>query len=129
MRRPVGRFAGGLHWRRLRGYGLWCQGGDCGTQGCIGGQHAEVTVAVLARRRHQCCDALDELQGREEELGTSVGTGLWQVVDQPVPIQLLDPLRGERRSGTITQQPLAPAPVIRFDAHGCIQGESAAVAP
>jgi hypothetical protein len=84
---------------------------------------------MLARRRDQRGDALDELQGREEELGTSVGTRLWQVVDQPVPIQLLDPLRGERRSGTITQQPHEPAPVMRFDARGCIQGESAAVVP
>jgi hypothetical protein len=68
-------------------------------------------------------------RGESRSLGASAGTRLWQVVDQPVPIQLLDPLRGERRSGTITQQPLEPAPVIRFDAHACIQGESAAVLP
>jgi len=126
-RRLGGLFARTLH--RLRDSGFGCQGGERGPQGRVRCQHPVVAMPMLARRRDQRGDALDELQGREVELGTSVGTRLWQVVDQPVPIQLLDPLRGERRSGTITQQPLEPAPVMRFDARGCIQGESAAVLP
>jgi len=51
------------------------------------------------------------------------------VVDQALGIERLEPLGGERRPGAVAQQPFEPAPVIRFDAHGCIQGEPAAVAP
>jgi hypothetical protein len=86
-------------------------------------------VPVLARRRYPCCDALDELQGRENELRAPVGTGLGQVIDQAVGIALLEPLGGEGRPGAVAQQTFEPAPVIRFDAHGCIQGEPAAVLP
>jgi len=67
MRRPVGRFGGGLHWQGLSGYGLGCQGRDGGAQGRIRGEYTVIAVAVLARRRYQCGDALDELQGRENQ--------------------------------------------------------------
>jgi hypothetical protein len=52
--RRFGRIVAGKDHRRrgLYGCGLWCQGCDGGTQWRIGGQHAEVTVAVLARRRY-----------------------------------------------------------------------------
>lgn len=49
------------------------------------------------------------------------------MVDQALGIALLEPLGGEGRSGALAQQPLEPAPVIRFDAHGRVQGESAAM--
>jgi hypothetical protein len=46
-------------------------------------------VAVLARWGHQRGDALDELQGREDQLRTPIRTRLWQVIDQAVGIELL----------------------------------------
>ena len=56
-------------------------------------------------------------------------TGLGEVVDQAVPIQLLDALGGEGRASTVAQQPFAPAPIVGRDAHRRVQGEPAAVAP
>ena len=46
-----------------------------------------------------------------------------------MPVQLLDPLAGESRSGTIAQPPLKPVPVVGGDVHRCIERESAAVVP
>lgn len=61
------------------------------------------------------------------ELRVPVGTWLGQVVDQPVQVQLFEPFSGEGRSGTITQQPFQPAPIICLDAYLGVEGESAAV--
>jgi len=86
-------------------------------------------MPVLARWWNQRGETLDELQGREDELSAPIGTGFWQGVDQPVGIELLQALGGERSAGAIAQQPFQPAPVVGGDAYRGVQGEPAAVVP
>jgi hypothetical protein len=42
---------------------------------------------------------------------------------------LAQPAQGERRAGTIAQQPRAPGTVSGRDAHRAVDGEAAAVSP
>jgi hypothetical protein len=51
------------------------------------------------------------------------------MVHQPVRVDGLEPLQGERRAGTVAQRPLEPGPVIGLDADRSIDRETAAVAP
>jgi hypothetical protein len=93
IQRRGGFFGATLRARReLRRCTLGCQGRDGGPQGRIRGQHTVIAVSVLARRWDQRGDALDQLQGRQDKLRAPVRTWPGQVVDQAVPIQLLDPI-------------------------------------
>ena len=49
-----------------------------------------------------------------------------QVVHQPVRVDGLEPLQGERRAGTVAQQPLEPSSVIGLDPNRGIERETAA---
>jgi len=64
MRRLVGRFAAGLHWRGLRGYRFGCQGGNGGAQGRIEG--LSVMVKVVARPLGQGQHPLAHWQRRQD---------------------------------------------------------------
>jgi len=54
---------------------------------------------------------------------------LGDVVDQMFGVVLVQMLEGERRAGTVAQQPFAPGPVGAFDAHRGVEREAAAVCP
>ena len=58
---------------------------------------------------------VDELQGGEYQLGAAIRLRFGQVVYQPLRVDGLEPLQGERRAGTVAQQPLEPGPVIGLD--------------
>ena len=55
-----------------------------------------VAVAVQARRRDQGGEVVDELQRDEGQRGAAVALGLRQTLDEPVLVELFDPLKGER---------------------------------
>jgi hypothetical protein len=110
------RRIGGLALRRRRGrcgYGLGSQGREGGTQRRVGDQDPIIAVAVLARWWDQCCDALEQLQGREDELGAPIGTWLGQVVDQPVGIV---PLIGRDTHPGVQRKPAAVLPQLHLHA-------------
>ena len=60
-----------------------------------------VAVAVQARRRDQGGEMVDELQRGEGQRGAPVALGLRQTIDDPVLVDLLDPLKGEGRARTV----------------------------
>jgi hypothetical protein len=62
-------------------------------------------------------------------LRAPIRTGLGQLVNQPVSVQVREALCGERRSGTVAQQPLQSLAVVGRDTHRRVQAESAAVRP
>jgi len=58
--------------------------GDGGRSGsCVGGEHAMVSVAVHPGRGNEPGDALEELEGREQDLGASVGRGPREAIEEP----------------------------------------------
>ena len=69
-------------------------------------QHAVIAVAVDARGRDQRGQPLDQLQGRQAQLGAPIGLGLGEAIDELIVADLLEPLQGEGRPSTIAQQPL-----------------------
>jgi hypothetical protein len=93
-----GRALGGIpSWQRC-GRERGCrprQGSDLRALGRIGRQHAVVAVAVQAWGRDQCGQALDQLQGRQPQLGAPIGLGLGEAIDELVVSDLLEALQGE----------------------------------
>jgi len=57
-------------------------------------------------RRDEGGEPVDELEGRERQVRAPIGTGFGQVVDQLVGAACLQPLQGERGSGTVAQDAL-----------------------
>ena len=57
-----------------------------------------VVVAVPAQRRDQSGEMVDELQRGEGQRGASVAPWLRQTLDDPVCVDLFDPLKGERQA-------------------------------
>ncbi len=70
-----------------------------------------VAVAMRMRWWNQRRQPVDEFQGGEYQLGAAIRLRFGQVVYQPLRVDGLEPLQGERRAGTIAQQPLEPGPV------------------
>jgi hypothetical protein len=88
-----------------------------------------VTVTMRMRWRNQRGKPLDKLQWGEHQIGAAIRLRFGQVVNQPLRVDGLQPLQGERRAGTVAQQPLEPGPVIGLDPDRGIDREAAAVAP
>ena len=74
-----------------------------------------ITVAMRMRWWHQCRQPVDELQWGEHQIGAAIRLRFRQVVNQPLRVDGLQPLKGERRAGKVAQQPLEPGPVIGLD--------------
>lgn len=51
------------------------------------------------------------------------------MVDQPLGVDLLQPVGGEGRTGAVAQQAFQTLPVVGLDAHAGVEGEPAAVVP
>ena len=60
-----------------------------------------VGVAVQARRRDQGGEMVDERQRGEGQRGASVALWFRQTLDDPVCVDLFDPLKGEGRARTV----------------------------
>ena len=114
------------------GHGRWRLAGQCGelcTQRGVGCQHPVIAVTVQARGRDQCGQPLDQFQGREAQFGTPIGLGLIEAIDELVVTELLEPLQGEGRAGTITQQALQAGVVLAFDPDRGIDREASTMVP
>jgi hypothetical protein len=85
----VGRFDGGLRVGcARRGRRGRREGGDRSAQGRIGREHAEVAVAVDARRRHQGGQAVEQLERRQDLRAVPARTLLVSLVEQALGIEL-----------------------------------------
>ena len=62
-----------------------------------------VAMAVQPRRREQGDEVVDELQWGEGQRGAPVALGPRQAIDDPVLVDLLDPLKGEGRACAVAQ--------------------------
>ena len=71
---------------------------------------------------------VDQLQWGEHQIGAAIRPRFRQVVNQPLRVDGLQSLQGERRAGTVAQQPLEPGPVIGLDPDRGIDREAAVVA-
>ena len=67
------------------------------------------------RMHHLYHEPVDELQWGQHQRGAAIRLSFGQVVHQPVRVDGLQLLQGERRAGTIAQQPLEPGPIIGLD--------------
>ena len=77
-----------------------------------------VTVTVAAMRWwNQRRQPVDELQWGEHQIGAAIRARFGQTIDQPMRIDGLQPLQGERRAGAVAQQPLKPGPVVGLDSY------------
>jgi hypothetical protein len=88
-----------------------------------------IAVAVEARRREQRGQPLDQFQGREPQLGATIGLGLGETIDELLVAKLLEPLQGEGWARAVAQQPLQAGAVGAYDPDRSIQREASAVVP
>ena len=64
-------------------------------------------MAVRARGRHQCRDAVYQLQWREHQFAAVLGMSFAAAVDQ-IGAALLLTIHGKGRAGAVAQQALQP---------------------
>ena len=96
-----------------------------------------VAVAVHAGRRDEPGDALQELEGREQDLGAAVGRGPWEAVEQSGlwrgeagrAARGVKPFEGEGRPGTVAKQTLDARTVVALDVDGSVDAEAAGPLP
>jgi len=106
-------------------------GDDGGAQAGMGRQDTVVAVAVHARRWHEGDEALEELEGREDDLGAPIGGGFGEAVEEARvgggeggdASEGVEALEGEGRAGTVAQEALEAGTVVTFDAHGSVDAE------
>jgi len=77
------------------------EGGDRSTQGRVGGEDAEIAMAVKARRGHQRGEAGEQLEWGQAMRGTAAGAWFRGVVDEALGIEFAQPIQseGDRRAG------------------------------
>ncbi len=96
-----------------------------------------VAVAVDTRGRYEASEPLDKLNRREHELGTAVGRGPGQPIDEPRLRRAegddtaggVEPFQSEGGTSTVAEQPFDTCPVLTLDADGRIDTESRKVRP
>ena len=101
----MARFGGGLRVGGGRRGG--CprrEGGDRRAQGRVGGEDAEVAVAVNSRRRHQRGEALEQLERGQALRATAAGARFRGVVDKVLAVELSQAVQGERWPGAVPEQ-------------------------
>jgi hypothetical protein len=97
----------------------------------MGRQDTVIAVAVHARRGHEGDEALEELEGREDDLGAPIGGGFGKAVEEARvgrskggdAGESMEPLEGEGRAGTVAQEALEAGTVVTLDAHGSVDAE------
>jgi hypothetical protein len=97
----------------------------------MGGQHAVIAVAVLARRWDERGESLEELQGREGQRGTPVRQGSRGCVEQAryFAVGPAQAVQGERRSGRVAHEAFQAGAVPRFDANRSVYREPSPMIP
>jgi hypothetical protein len=91
-----------------------------------------VAVAVDAGWGHEGDEALEELEGREDDVGASVWGGFGKSVEEPRigrgergdAGEGVEALEGEGRPGTIADEALEASAVGPLDAHRSIDAEA-----
>ena len=115
---PMGRFGGVLRdGCGRRGGRPRREGGDRSAQGRVGGEDAEIAMAVKARRRHQGGEAVEQLERGQELRAPAAGARFRVVGEEVLAVELAQPVQGERWPGAVTQQTLASGTVSSLDAH------------
>jgi len=66
--------------------------GDRAAQRRVGGEDAEVAVAVKARRRHQSGEAVEQLEWGQALRATAAGARFRGVVDEGLAVELAQPV-------------------------------------
>ncbi|MCI0535661.1 MAG: hypothetical protein L0Z50_10585 [Verrucomicrobiales bacterium] len=89
-----------------------------------------VAMAVLARRRDQGREALQEFQRRQDQHRLPVGPGFGQGVDQAlIGLDPGQPRADEDRPGAIADQSFQAGAIPSGDSDLGVEGETAAVVP
>jgi len=90
-----------------------------------------VAVPMDAGWREDRGEAIQKLEGRETQGGTTSGIGLGQDVENLVRAvaDQVEPFESKRWSGTIPNQPFQPLPVGGLDADAGVQAEPTTVIP
>jgi hypothetical protein len=96
-----------------------------------------VPVAVHAWRWNEPGDALQELEGREEDLGSPVWRRSWEAIEQAGlwrgevggAAQGVEALEGEGWPCTVADQALDARTVVALDADGGVDAEAAGALP
>jgi hypothetical protein len=103
----------------------------------VRGEDAVVTVAMDARWRHEGDETLEELEGREDELGAPVRGGLGKSVEEAGvgrgeggdAGQGMESLECEGRPGAVAEESLEAGAVVPLDAHGSVDAELTGAPP
>ena len=112
--------------------------GDDGRSGSrVRGEHAVVPVAVHAGRGDEPGDALQELEGGEQDLGAPIGRGFGEAIEEPGlgrseagrAAQGVEALEGKGWPGTVADQALDARTVVALDADGGVDAEAAGALP
>jgi len=90
-----------------------------------------IPIPVDAGGRNEGSQPFEKLKGREQDLGTTVWCRLGEPVQQPGlaraegrdSVGRMEPLEGERRPGTVSDEPFHALTVITRDADGGIDAE------
>ena len=67
---------------------------------------------------------VQQFQGREGQRGAAVELGFRQPIDHPLGVDLGQPFQGERRAGTVAQQPLQAGAVVPGNPHRRVEGKA-----
>jgi hypothetical protein len=81
--------------------------------------------------------ALQEIEGRKDELGPALEVGLGESVEEAclgrrerrLPVDRMEPLQGEGPPGAVAHEPLHAGSVVAFHAHGAVHAESSTRLP
>jgi len=112
-------------------------GDDGGAQAGVGREDTVVTVAVHARRGHEGDEALEELEGREDDLGAPVERGFGKAVQNTClgggeggnAGEGVEAFEREGGPGTVAEEALEAGTVIALDAHRSVDAEAAGTLP
>jgi hypothetical protein len=100
-------------------------------------EDAVIAVAMHTGWGHEGDETLEELEGREDDLGAPVGGGFGEAVEEPRlgrgegsdAGEGMEALEREGRAGTIAEETLKTGAVVTLDAHGSVDAEAAGSLP
>ena len=110
---------------------------DGGTEFCVRGQDAVISVAMHTRGRYKASEPLEELKRREHEFGAAVWRRLGQAIDKPAlgrgegndAAGGVEPFEREGWASTVSEQPFDARAVLALDVDGRVDAESTGALP